>query len=129
MENLIAYFQYLGASAVLLGIGLAIYAWITPYREFTLIREGNTAAACSLGGTALGLALAIASAAAHSLGLADMVLWAVVALASQLALFLLMSRAIPELKQAIVEGRISLGIMLGTASMAVGILNAGALTY
>jgi putative membrane protein len=32
----------------------AIYTAITPYREITLIRDGNTAAAISLGGAILG---------------------------------------------------------------------------
>ena len=48
---------YLLASFVLLAVFLAIYVAITPYKEITLIREGNTAAAASVSGAMLGFVI------------------------------------------------------------------------
>jgi len=44
-----------GASLLALGVAIAIYVLVTPIREFTLVEEGNNAAAISLGGALLGL--------------------------------------------------------------------------
>jgi len=47
---------------VLLGAFLAVYLAVTPYNELTLIREGNAAAAISLGGAITGYVLLNAAA-------------------------------------------------------------------
>lgn len=129
VSNLWAYVSYFTGSVILLALGLSVYAAVTPYREISLIREGNSAAAWSLGGTALGLATAIASAAAHSLDMLDMLIWAGIAVAAQLVSYLALGRIIPGLRTGIEEDRQSFGIFLGAVSLAVGILNAGALTW
>ena len=53
------------ALIILIG-GAALYAFITPHREITLIREGNTAAALSFGGVLVGIALPLAFALGYS---------------------------------------------------------------
>ena len=45
---------------VMLILGTALYALLTPHKEITLIREGNSAAALSLGGVMVGLAIPLA---------------------------------------------------------------------
>ena len=44
----------------LLGLGATVYAWLTPWKEIRLIREGNAAAAVAFGGVLLGLAIPLA---------------------------------------------------------------------
>ena len=129
MSGLGAYLVYFGASAGLWALGLAAYMLATPYRELALIRAGNVAAACSLSGAAIGLALPIASTVAHSVGFADMALWAGVAAATQVAVYLVASVALPGLKGAIADNGVAQGLFLGMASVAVGVLNAAALPY
>ena len=46
-----------GATALMLLLGAGLYALLTPYKDLQLIREGNTAAAISLGAIFVGLAL------------------------------------------------------------------------
>ena len=41
----IAHIQYFGIAIVAVVVFVAIYVTVTPHREFTLIRQGNTAAA------------------------------------------------------------------------------------
>src|SRR4051794_29307328 len=83
---------YLAASLILLAVFTAIYIWITPYRELQLIREGNVAAAVSLSGTVLGFAIPLSHAIAQSVNLAEMAMWAVVALVVQLLVFFVVRR-------------------------------------
>ena len=120
---------YFAASLALLALFLAIYVWITPYRELTLIREGNAAAAVSLSGTILGFAIPLAHAVAQSVNLAEMALWGVIALVLQLLVFFIVTRVIPGIVRDIPEGKIAPGILLGALSLTAGILNAACMTY
>lgn len=66
IKGVVPFLSYFVAAALLLAAFLAIYGRITPYAEFVLIRQGNSAAAISLSGAMLGFALPLASAIAHS---------------------------------------------------------------
>ena len=123
-----AYLAYAGGGFALVVIGLAIYSVVTPYNELKLIRAGNEAAAYSLGGTAIGLAIAIYSVASHSVGYLDMIVWSAVAVVGQLIAFLLVAAVLTGFKAGIEGGKTSYGIALGAFSIAVGLLNAGAVT-
>ena len=46
--------------------GVLVYVWITPWDEVKLIRAGNTAAAVSMGGAVIGLAIPLAFAMAST---------------------------------------------------------------
>jgi putative membrane protein len=120
---------YLVASLALLALAIAVYIWITPYRELALIRRGNVAAAASLSGTILGFAIPLAHAVAQSVNLAEMALWGVIALAVQLLVFFVVTRLIPDIARDIPDGKIAPGILLGALSLATGILNAACMTY
>jgi putative membrane protein len=129
IAGLPAFLLYLVVSLALLALFISIYIWITPYRELSLIREGNVAAAASLSGTVLGFAIPLAHAVALSVNLADMTLWGVIALVVQLLVFFVMTRLVPGLARDIPAGRIAPGMLLGSLSLATGILNAACMTY
>ena len=120
---------YFVVGLALLAVFLAIYGWITPYRELALIRNGNVAAAISLAGVVLGFTLPLASAIAHSVGLVDMIVWGAIALASQLIVYFIVARLVPHFAEAITAGRVSAATLLAAVALAVGILNAAAMTY
>lgn len=124
-----AFLLYFATSLALLALFLAIYIWITPYRELALIREGNVAAAASLAGTIVGFAIPLAHAVALSVNLADMALWGLIALVVQLLVFFAVTRLIPDIARDIPAGKIAPGILLGALSLATGILNAACMTY
>jgi putative membrane protein len=124
-----AFLLYLATSLALLALFLAIYIWITPYRELALIREGNAAAAASLAGTIIGFAIPLAHAVALSVNLADMALWGLIALVVQLLVFFIVTRLIPDIARDIPAGKLAPGILLGALSLATGILNAACMTY
>jgi len=126
LPNFLIYFV---ASLALTALFLLIYTWVTPYREWALIRAGNNAAAVSLSGAALGFILPLASTIAHSVSWLDMVVWAVVAMIVQLATYLLARLLKPELNQAIANGTTAPAISLAAMSVGVGILNAACLSW
>jgi putative membrane protein len=123
------YLIYMTVALGLFGLGVTIYIRVTPYGEISLIRAGNTAAAWSLGGMMVGLALPLASAMAHSISLVDMALWSAVAVAFQLLAYFAASLTLHDIRAGIEADRTAYGVALGALSVAMGILNAGALTY
>jgi len=129
LEAFPLYLAYMLASVAMLAGTVALYAWITPYHELRLIRDGNTAAALSLGGTTIGLALPLWSAATYSYGLLDLVVWGGVALAFQVAVFYAATWLLKGFKEGIEADRVGYGAMLGAMSIAVGLVNAGSLSY
>jgi len=122
------YYAYLGLALAILVVVVAAYILVTPFHELRLIRAGNRAAACSLGGTVIGLALAIASAVAHSLSLVDMAVWSALAGVTQMAAYAAAALLLPGLKLRISQDGMAHGLFLGAISIAVGLLNAAALT-
>src|SRR3712207_2804235 len=76
-----------GITVVLLVVGAALYAWFTPYRDVQLVREGNTAAAISLGSVLVGLAIPLAVSLGYSASEVEMVLWGVAIILVQLVVF------------------------------------------
>ena len=124
-----AFMLYLATSLALLSLFILAYIWITPYHEFTLIREGNVAAAASLSGTILGFVIPLAHAVALSVNLADMALWGLIALVVQLLVFFAVTRIIPGIARDIPAGKLAPGILLGALSLGTGILNAACMTY
>lgn len=120
---------YLAISGTLLAVFLAIYVRLTPYREVALIREGNAAAAFSLSGTLIGMAIPLANAVEYSVNPVDMAIWGAIALLIQLLVFVIARITLPHIAEDIPAGKQASGIFLGAISIAAGILNAACMTY
>lgn len=118
----------LATTTLLFIIGLAIYIWLTPYRELKLIREGNVAAAIVLSGQMLALAIPLGGMLAHSVNLADIVLWGVVAVVLQLIAFAAAAILLRDLRHAIERGEIASALVLAAAQIVAGIFNAAAMS-
>jgi putative membrane protein len=123
------FLAYFAVSLVLLTCFVAIYVRVTPHREFQLIREGNLAAAFSLSGALLGFIVPLASAIEHSVGLVDVIIWGLIALAVQIAAFVVVKLMIPTITDDIAAGKQAPGFFLGALSLGVGLLNAACMTY
>jgi putative membrane protein len=128
VSGLAGFISYFATSIVLLFFFAKIYERVTPYREFDLIRQGNTAAACSFGGALLGFAVPLASAIAHSAGFLDMIIWGIIALAVQILAFYAVQKIFPGIVADIPANEVSKGAFLGIVSLAAGILNAACMT-
>lgn len=129
LTGLPAFLSYFATAIGLLAVFLLAYLWITPYREISLIREGNTAAAASLSGAMIGFVLPLSSAIVHSVSLLDMAVWGLIALIIQLLAYLIARLLLPNLARDIPTGQIASGVFLAALSLAIGLLNAACMTY
>jgi putative membrane protein len=125
LNNLAAFASFFATAIVLVLAFLAIYVRVTPYNELTLIRDGNMAAAVSLGGAVIGFALPISVSVAVSHNLYAMLAWGGVASVVQLLTFIAARLALPRLNESIPQGKVASGVFLASLAIGVGILNAG----
>ena len=128
LTGIVAHLVYFGIASVAVVVFVAIYVTVTPHHEFRLIRQGNTAAAISVGGAILGYTLALAKAVSQSQSISDMLLWSGVALVAQLAAYGITRLILPQLSANVDEGKTASGIFLAAIAVAIGLLNAAAMT-
>ena len=112
----------------ILSVGVWIYVWITPMDEMALIRAGNNAAALSLGGAILGLAIPLAFCLASSVSVFDILIWGVVTLLLQLIAFRIVDFVLKELPERIEAGEMGSAILLVSVKLATASVNAAAIS-
>ena len=120
--------SHFGVTVLMLVIGVFIYMWITSHDERALIREGNTAAAISLAGAILGLAIPLAFCMASSVNVYDIVIWGIVTLVIQLVTFWIIDIWLRDLSKRIEEGQVGTSILLVSVKLAVASINAAAVS-
>lgn len=119
---------HLGVALAVFMIALSVYLWLTPHKEMALIREGNAAAAISLGGAAIGLAVPMALCLSASVNIWDIVLWGLVTLFIQVVAFRVVDLVLHELPKRIEHNEISAALFLAAMKIAVALLNAAAVS-
>ena len=129
LATLPAFAAYFVTALALAALFLFVYVHVTPHSEFALIRAGNAAAALSLGAALVGFCLPLASVIAHSAGLLDVAVWAVVAMIAQIVGFFIVRFALPGLCPGIERGDWASAISLAALSLAIGVLNAACMVY
>jgi len=132
---------YLAVTVPIMAIGIFVFQLTTPYNEFALIREGANAedpvkgaaakaAAHDLGGKIIGLAIVLASAVYHSVGLLDLALWGLIGVAFQVGVFYLFEWLTPfRVVSEIPKGNVSVGLFASRLSIATGLLLAALISY
>jgi putative membrane protein len=128
VEIVINYALHLVTAGLLLYVFFLVYCWATPFDEIGLIRQGNGAAALSLGGALIGFSLTVASGIVHTDSLVQFFAWAVGAALVQLAAYVLVTRLLHMSKDQIEGGNIAFGGLLAAISIAVGAINAACLS-
>ena len=98
---------YLGTAAGLTGLYLLVYTLATAHNEVALIRQDVTAAAVALGGSLVGFTLPLAVAIYNARSLLDCLIWGLVALVVQVAIYWLVRLAVPDLSRRIEEDRVA----------------------
>jgi putative membrane protein len=129
LAGLFGFGTYFCTSLVFVAIFCFIYCAITPYNELKLIREGKTSAAISFGGALTGFVLPLHSAITHSVGLADMLIWAAIAMSVQFAVFGVIRLIFRDLVKEIENNHVAAATLLASCSVSIGILNAACMTY
>ncbi len=117
---------HFGVTVAMLALGVTIYIWLTPYPEIALIRQGNTAAAVSMSGAVIGLALPLAICLASSVNVYDIIVWGVVTLMVQLIAYRVMDLLLRELPKRIENDEVGPAILLVAVKIGVAAINAAA---
>jgi len=113
---------------LLLGVAVAIYTLITPFREHALVMHGNVAAALVFFGAVVALAMPLAAMLAKADLLIDLVIWGIVALLIQLIAFGIACLFLRDLRHQIEAGNVAVAIVLVGGQLAVGLINAAAMS-
>ena len=119
---------HFGVTIVMLVVGALIYIKITSHDEMALIRDGNNAAAVSLSGAILGLAIPLAFCMANSVNVYDIVIWGLVTLVIQLVTFWIIDLWLRDLSRKIEDGQVGTAILLASVKLAVASINAAAIS-
>ena len=112
---------------VLLAAGVATYTAVTPFRERTLLRQGNVAAATLLSGAVIALALPLAALLATTSSYVDIAVWGTVAILLQLVTVTVLSHVLRGMMRMIEAGQVAAALPIVAAQLAVGLLNAAAM--
>lgn len=131
MNLLINYLIYFGLSVTLMAVGIVIFIYTTKTKEFALIGQGNKAAGIVVAGRTIGLAIVLYSAIANSVSLADLAMWAIVGIVTQVIANYLVEVLTPSfnVKEALEKGNIAVAIALFGMFVSISLIIAGCLTY
>ncbi len=119
---------HLAVTLGLLAFGAIIYALLTPWKEISLIREGNAAAAVAFAGVLVGLAAPLAVSLSVSTSVRDILIWGVATVVLQLLAFRTVDLLLTGLPQRIRDGEVSAAVLLVGAKLATALILAAALT-
>lgn len=111
---------------------LFLYAKVTPYDDYQMIFvENNTASALGFGGAILGLCIPLYSALTNSVSYFDFATWAIIAMVVQLLFAFGMTRLDGKfsVEKHMNNGDVAVGVLMAFMSIAIGLLNAGSMSY
>ena len=128
MPAILNYVLHLATAIALVLAFFVVYTRVTPYDEILLIRQGNCAAAVSLGGTLIGFSVTIASALMHTDDYYEFAGWAALAMLIQVLVFVIATRLLRMSKDQIENNNMGFGTLLGAISLSIGLVNAGSIS-
>ena len=117
---------HFAVTLVILFVSAAIYVLLTPHREIALIRDGNAAAAVSLGGVLVGLAIPLAVSLKASTTVVELALWGASTMIVQLLVFRLADIVLRGLPRRIQDGEMAAAAMLVGAKLSTAVILAAA---
>ncbi|WP_328595606.1 DUF350 domain-containing protein [Rugamonas rivuli] len=123
MPAILNYLIHLLLAAVLLAVFFKAYTWMTPFDEVLLIRQGNFAAALSLGGALIGFSITIGSALVHTADYREFAAWAFGAMVVQMLSYAIATRVLNMSKDQIEANNAAFGGLLGAISISIGVIN------
>ena len=123
LPNLLIHY---GTTMAILAAGVAIYIWVTPYPEIRLVRDGNMAAAISLSGAILGIAIPLAATMSTSVHPFEILLWGAVALLVTLTVYWLADHLLKEIPKRIEQGDCAAALVMSAIKLATAIILAPA---
>lgn len=128
MPAILAYLLHLSTAVAMVMAFFLVYTRITPYDEVTLIRQGNCAAALTLGGTLLGFSVTVAASLMFTDDYLEFLGWGAFAMLVQVMVFVVTTRLLRMSKDQIEGNNCAFGGLLGAISLSIGLINAGSVS-
>jgi putative membrane protein len=116
-----------GAAGLMLLMASTVYVLLTPWKELSLVRSGNTAAGVALGGAIIGLAIPISSTLASSMTLPGLLIWGVIALLMQLIAYRVVDLILRDIPGRIANDEIGAATVLVAAKLSAALILAAGL--
>ncbi|WP_439924279.1 DUF350 domain-containing protein [Nitrobacter sp. JJSN] len=129
LAGLPAFLLYFCTGLIAVVLYLFVYTRVTPHDEFKLIRDNDPAAAIALGLSLIGFVIPVVSAIIHTVNVIDCLIWSVIALIVQIAVYYIVKIPVPNLSARIAAGELAPAIWLGLSSIAAGAINAASMVY
>ena len=123
MPAILNYLIHLLLAAVLLAVFFVVYTRTTPANEVLLIRQGNQAAALSLGGALIGFSITVGSALMHTANYQEFFAWAFGAMLVQVLAYAITTRVLNMSKDQIESNNTAFGGLMGAISISIGVIN------
>src|SRR6195952_4525662 len=120
LAGLPAFLVYFCTALVAVVAFLFVYTRVTPHDEFQLIRDNVPSAALALGLSLLGFVLPVVSAIVHSANVVDCLIWSVIALIVQIAVYFAVRIPVPNLSDRIAAGGLAPAVLLGLGALGGG---------
>jgi putative membrane protein len=117
-----------GVTVALLFAATTVYVLLTPHKEIALIRDGNSAAAVSLAGVMVGLAIPLAVSLKASTSLIELALWGAATVLVQILIFRLVDLMLHGLPKRIQDGEMAAAAALVGAKLATALIFAAAVS-
>lgn len=117
---------HFAVTIAMLAVGVFVYTVITPHNELKLVRSGNVAAAVSLSGAIVGIAVPLAFCMAASIDVWDILIWGSVTVVLQLAAYQITDLLLRDLPKRIDAGELGPALVLVAIKLAVAAINAAA---
>jgi putative membrane protein len=117
-----------GVTVALLFAATTVYVLLTPHKEIALIRDGNSAAAVSLAGVMVGLAIPLAVSLKASTSLIELALWGAATVLVQILIFRLVDLMLHGLPRRIQDGEMAAAAALVGAKLATALIFAAAVS-
>lgn len=129
LQGFVPFLSYVGLSLGMILVHVAVYTLATQHDELALIRGNNVAAAVAFGGSIVGYTLPLAAAAYHSRMLVEFLVWAAIAVVVQVVIYWFFRFFfLRDVSRRIDDGQLAAGLLLASASVAGGIVNAAAMS-
>ena len=123
MPAILNYLIHLVLAAMLLAAFFVVYTRVTPADEVLLIRQGNQAAALSLGGALIGFSITVGSALMHTANYQEFFAWAFGAMVVQVLAYAVTTRLLKMAKDQIESNNSAFGGLMGAISVSIGVIN------
>src|SRR3990167_9312073 len=116
-----------GAAGLMLLAAAAIYILLTPWKELSLVRAGNTSAGVALGVAIVGLAIPISSTLASSMTVPGLLIWGAIALLMQLIAYRVVDLILRDIPGRIAKDEIGAATLLASAKISTAMILAAGL--